>query len=528
MQPQPPVACEHRDRFRKIVERLALDADQRVEAPLQIEPLGDVVEQIGDAAFGIGRRDHAQRAPVRQMPEEFARLERAIGFVQLGFPLPEILLLRQFAGRAQPVEHGGIARVLIEETGIEIPERTISGIVECQRAVGAENGDAGRELVERAAMGVDHAGEFGAHALDFGGVDRDAGAAAPCRHFRDVENAPRAGRDRGDACREGLTGGSHAGGFVAFGAVEQFEPAVDRVGLVLGFDRVDVSGVDEAQRAIGVARPDRRGQRIEQAAKRGHVGLHVLVLGFQFVELLAQAPHVAQPHHRASADGAAFRFHRMAGNRGQRHRETFAVVAQRLDRTLHRKRLVGRQPQAESQHALRLSRRRNDCDIADDFGLVGGGRPGHHDLRLREEQRMRAIDIGGERGDLLAEKAVGFGGLPAAAHQQDRIHHRETQNAERQPERREFMPLEFGEGGDIEIDRRELARVGGMGRQWKAGQRETREESASPRIGVAPPASCRDHACIPLPRGFLPLSAARSSARIHSAGTRRVYSGRIN
>ena len=204
VQPQPAVAREHRDRFGQIVERLALHADQRVEAALQIEPLGDVVEQIGHAAFGIGRRDDAQCSPVRQVPEEFARFERAIGFVKLVFPLPEILLLRQFAGGAQPVEQRGIARALIQETGIEVPERTISGVVECQRVVGAENRDAGRELIERAAMRVHHAGKFGAHALDFGGVDRDAGAAAPRRHFQHVENAPGAGRDRGDAGRERL------------------------------------------------------------------------------------------------------------------------------------------------------------------------------------------------------------------------------------------------------------------------------------------------------------------------------------
>ena len=51
VQPQPAVAAEHRDRLGEIVERLALHADQRVVAPLQVEPLGDVVEQIGDAAF---------------------------------------------------------------------------------------------------------------------------------------------------------------------------------------------------------------------------------------------------------------------------------------------------------------------------------------------------------------------------------------------------------------------------------------------------------------------------------------------
>ena len=51
VQPQPPVGAEHRDRFDEIVERLALHADQRVVAPHQIEPFGDVVEQVGDAAL---------------------------------------------------------------------------------------------------------------------------------------------------------------------------------------------------------------------------------------------------------------------------------------------------------------------------------------------------------------------------------------------------------------------------------------------------------------------------------------------
>ena len=49
MQPQPAVAAEHRNAFGEIVERLALNADQFLETPLEIEPLGDVVEQIGDA-----------------------------------------------------------------------------------------------------------------------------------------------------------------------------------------------------------------------------------------------------------------------------------------------------------------------------------------------------------------------------------------------------------------------------------------------------------------------------------------------
>ena len=74
VQPQPAVAAEHRDAFGEIVERLALNADQLLETPLEIEPLGDVVEQIGDAAVRIGRGDDAQSAAVGQMPGMLVRL----------------------------------------------------------------------------------------------------------------------------------------------------------------------------------------------------------------------------------------------------------------------------------------------------------------------------------------------------------------------------------------------------------------------------------------------------------------------
>ena len=76
-QAQPAVAAEHRDRLAQIVERLALHADQRVEAALELEPFGDVVEQIGDAALRIRRGDDAQRAAVGQVPFVLARLDVA-------------------------------------------------------------------------------------------------------------------------------------------------------------------------------------------------------------------------------------------------------------------------------------------------------------------------------------------------------------------------------------------------------------------------------------------------------------------
>ena len=183
-QPQPPVAGEHRDSLGEIVEGLALHPHLRLVAPAQLQRLGDVVVEIGHAAFGIGRGDDAQRAAARQMPFVGGGFGRAIGLVQLGLPLAEVVLLRQPPRVAQPVEHGGVARPLVEEGGVEVPQRAEGGVVEDQSLVGAEHGDSGGEVIERGAMRVDHALELGAHGLGFGGVDGDAGGAAPGREGR--------------------------------------------------------------------------------------------------------------------------------------------------------------------------------------------------------------------------------------------------------------------------------------------------------------------------------------------------------
>ena len=194
-QAQPPVACEHRNRLGKIVERLALHADQGFEAPLEIEAAGHVMKEIGHAAFGIGRRDHAQRAAVRQVPGMFPGFERAIGGLELRLPLAEVCLLRQLASGAQPVEHGRVCRALVEKAGVEVPQRAIGGVVEGEPPIGAEDGDTGRQLVERAPMGVDHALDLGTHGLGFGGIDADPRAAAPGRIGANVEAAAAAADD---------------------------------------------------------------------------------------------------------------------------------------------------------------------------------------------------------------------------------------------------------------------------------------------------------------------------------------------
>ena len=230
MQAQAPVACEHGDAFGQIVERLALDADHLLEAAVEIEPLGDVVEQIGDAAVRIGRGDDAQGAAVGQVPSVFLGLDGAIGFVQLRLPLPEILLLRQLAGAAQRLDHRRVGRSLVEIGGVEIPERAIGGVVEGQPVIGIEHGDAGGQLIERAAVGIDHAGERNAHGFRFGGVKPNAGAAGLGAEIEHIEGAPGAGDHGRQPARIGAVGRERAQNVVARRAVEELEAARDGVG----------------------------------------------------------------------------------------------------------------------------------------------------------------------------------------------------------------------------------------------------------------------------------------------------------
>ena len=198
-QPHAAVAAEHGDAFGEVVERFALDADQGVETPLQIEPLGDVVEQIGDAAFGIGRGDDAQRAAVGQVPGVLLRLD-ARGRRRAAAPSrPEIPLLGQLARRAQRSSTAESVGCLSRNAASRSHSAAIGGVIEGQPVLGVEHGNAGGELIERAAMRLGHPRQRAAHRLGFGGVDGDAGAAGVGANVEHIEAAPRAGDDRRQA-----------------------------------------------------------------------------------------------------------------------------------------------------------------------------------------------------------------------------------------------------------------------------------------------------------------------------------------
>ena len=417
-QPQPPVAREHRDAFRQIVEGLALHADQRLEAPLQVERLGDVVVEVDHAAFRIGRGDDAQGAAAGQVPFVRLGLGRAIGLVQLGLPLAEVLLLRQPARVAQAVEDRGIARALIEEAGLELPEHMEGGVVEGEAAVDAEDGDAGGEIVERAAVGVDHARELGAHDVGLGRVDADAGAAAAGRNRQHVEHDAAAADDRRQPAAESLLGFVGAEQIGARGAVEQLDAARDRLAGVPGVDRARIGGVHVSELAGFVARPDRRRQRLDQGAHGVGVVDLMLEAAGELGEVALDAAHVLEAQDRAPADDLSLGLDRAAVERRQRHREFLPALAQASDRGLDRLRRPGLEPEVEGEHALRrVGVVGHQRDVADDLGLVVAGRPGHQDLRLRAQQCIDAVDLGAAGDDLVARTGFGHGQALAGAHQ---------------------------------------------------------------------------------------------------------------
>ena len=116
-------------------------------------------------------------------------------------------------------------------------------------------------------MRVDHAGELGAQGLDLGGVDADAGAAAG--EGTSITSKMRRRRDdRRQAARRtraGFAGARHVG---ARAAVEQLDAALDGLAAVRGLDGARIGGVGVHELAGCVARPDRRGQRLDQRPQR--------------------------------------------------------------------------------------------------------------------------------------------------------------------------------------------------------------------------------------------------------------------
>ena len=253
------IAAEHGDRFSEIVERLMLDPGQPVVAACEIEALGDIVEQIGDAAFEVRRGDDADGAAVGQEPAVILRLDGAVGFVQLGLPDPEVGLFGQFARRAQPVEHARIVGIGIEEGLIEAPQPPIGFVVEGKPPLAVEHRNPRRQLVQGAAMGFRHPLHRLAQCGRLAGVDGDAGAAAAELECLNIIDAPLAADHDRQPRAEGGIVVQHPAHLGALVVLQQFEVAVEGVRDAGSLGRPDVGRVRVTQIALGALGPDRPG-----------------------------------------------------------------------------------------------------------------------------------------------------------------------------------------------------------------------------------------------------------------------------
>ena len=169
-----------------------------------------------------------------------------------------------------------------------------------------------------------------------------------------------------------------------------------RVGAVPGLDGARIGGVDEGERAGLVARPDRRGQRVDQRAQRCRCrgaaagGRRRARPVRACSPLTSRSRSTARPP-IARPSASIVRCCSVVSVHG----EAFAVGAQRVDRVLHRLRLVGLEPGAERQHALRHGGARRPAWCRRGCRARCRPRPRHHDhLRLGQQQRVDAVALG--------------------------------------------------------------------------------------------------------------------------------------
>src|ERR1700730_17475130 len=98
---------------------------------------------------------------------------------------------------------------------------------------------------------------------------------------------------------------------------------------------------------------------------------------------------------------------------GEVEQETFAGLAQRIDRMIHLQRRLRRQPGSERENALRLMLpgllRNQKRGVAGDLRTIVACRPGDQDLRLREQQRAETVGLELQMLNIVAQPRLGSG-----------------------------------------------------------------------------------------------------------------------
>ena len=238
----------------------------------------------------------------------------------------------------------------------------------------------------------------------------------------------------------------------------------------------------------------------------------------EFGKLALGSGQVTDAQHRAAPDRAAFDRHVSLLQRGEREGEALAFGAQRIDGGLHRMGVAGGEPGTEREHTPRQGRTHDERNIARDIGLVRAGRPHDNDLRLGEQQRIRAVALLAQLVDFGLPVSKLLRGSPARPQQHDCGCNRKQNDAKAECERGNLMPLERHQRIDIvgERTQRRLRLGGCRVRQHNCCPGDDGlAESAAPRLRFLPaPSPDRvRHFPVPLRRSNPVRETARPKPR---------------
>jgi len=370
---QPPVGREHRDRFEQIVEGRGADAQQRVARARQLHLLGLVFGDQQQPAVGRRLRHDVQVGAIAQQPILFAcpRLREPVDM-----RLPPFGIIAHLGrpsalapGVEQPRERPRLGDIVDVERE-QAPERQIG---KGQPLIGAELRHRRRQAVEQFALGVDEAAVRAAFAFQFLNIDRiarDADHPPTGRRQRDIDNAhdppltfdchrdrpdPRRTRDAGFI---GSLGGADPGdGFT------QLDPAIDHRSRPLRLDRANIGAVDKRQVEVGIAKPHRKGRRLDQPRQRLECRHRLVAVAACLRQRVLAVGRVAQPQQYCT--GAAHRLRRrravkddraLAPLRLQAEDEGFGAALRTEDCLTQRIMTIGIKPAAQTAQLVEIAR----------------------------------------------------------------------------------------------------------------------------------------------------------------------------
>ena len=159
---QPSVGAEDGDALVQVVQRRPLHGDQGVARPLQLEPVGDVLEKEQQTAEGMTADAHPERGAVGQMTELLQRLdERGIEIQALFLEGREVGHLGQAAPLMQQVQGFALRGFGGEPVLVEPPHPGEGGVEELETCVGSVDDNSGCQALEHLRVGLDVTAKLG-------------------------------------------------------------------------------------------------------------------------------------------------------------------------------------------------------------------------------------------------------------------------------------------------------------------------------------------------------------------------------